>query len=347
MTPSIADRMHALVDAAKVRAGVLNPASPFVHPDTARILADKQKILDSMAALAAIKHAPGSTSHGSAIAKGLNSDDFKNALGDFGRSIAVRRFQAGLAHRQICRLETRPDFKPFLASTLGVDFQLDEQGESCENTVSFGLLSPSGIEAKIRTYATNIAITRQVVISDDIGVVARLFANAAAAAARREAMLVYGLLASNPTLSDGMPLIDPAFENAVSGSLDSENFSAAVGKLRAMHTTSGDPADLPTARLVVSGDLEIVARTLVESSGLSDSCVVVATAMLPAGRWYVMAHPDIAPVITLYHLQNSDAGGVLVSPTKGGLTDGRIVFGLRLDVGLAAVDRLGVVGGGV
>lgn len=324
-------RTHALL----IRAGVVTATDPSIHPEAPALAASSTKLLPEMGKLAAEKHP------GRAYASGFGLPDFGNALADVLREATFRQMANSMAHELLCKRLPVQNFLPtrFVRAEIDTGLALaDEAGEFLEG----GLADLGGLEARIRTYGRNILVSRQLLLSDDIGLIANAFANFGVSGARLEAKLVYGLLESNPALGDGELLFDAAHGNVVAAALDEPALGEAFGRLRSMLDPFGEKLNLDAAVLAVSANLEVAARRIAKEAGLVLD--IVASPWLANGRWYLLPSPEVAPVIGLLRLWNTKFP-VLVEPMRDTLTRDGSLFAVRADMGVVALGRTAVRGG--
>lgn len=339
------DRKDALIDALKLRAGIISKASLATHPSADRFSEENvlTALAETCAALALKRPFP---TPGAAFGAGIGTGDFKGILSDLARAATIQRLTAHARHRPLCSINDLLDFKPTSFPSADFDLTLNEPGELGDFGEEVSIISStgSGLTANIRSFGKNIAISRQTIRNDDVGLIVGLFSNVGAAAARHEAAMVYALIEGNPTLGDGESMFHTDHGNIEAAALDAASLGSAMGRLRNMLTPAGALADLDTAYLVVASGLELAALTLVNWAGAAIK--VVASPWLASGRWYLMADPAQSPVIGLLHLKGS-RGGVIVGPRKSDIVREGIDLGVRFDVGVVAKGRVGIVRGGL
>lgn len=343
----VKDRQEGLIDAILVRAGARKLNSPGLHPQASRILDDGENLLKGLALSyglqGGVKGGLGMTHPSSVLAMGLSSSDFRSALSKALKIVTNNRLTEHAGHRQICRTIELQDFKSREFPNVDTDLSLVEADNFELYPFDIAVSSSNGLSARIRTFGRNVRISRMTIINDDVALVSGVFANAGASASRLEADLVYSLIESNPTLGDSMPMFHADHGNIEASALDETSLGSAMGKLRNMQTPAGALANLPAAFLVVAPGLELAAKKLVHQCDLAIS--VIASAWLPAGRWYLTADPALAPCVGLLHLRNT-GGNVLVGPRQEDIADDGVGIGIRHDCGVVALGRVGIVKGG-
>ncbi|MHB1246707.1 MAG: phage major capsid protein [Sulfuriferula sp.] len=339
------DFVQAHRDAAMIRAGLLTASDPICHPDAGALAAGGAKLLSVLARFVADKE--GLTRSPSAAGRqpsaGFGLPDFSAALGDVLRSAAYARMAVSMQHQQIATRLNVLNFMPHQFPMARIESDLLPANELGEYEDA-GLADLPGLSAKLSTFGRNILISRQLLLTDDIGLIASAFANFGASAARREAWQVYALLESNPALADAELMFDPAHGNVLAAAFDESNLGIAMGMLRSLADPFGAVSNFDAAVLVVEGRLELLARRLVRDAGLG--LKVVASPWLAAGRWYLMPSPDVAPVIGLLRLTGAKFP-VMVDPAKinrGQTRDGTLI-GVRADLGVCPLSRTAIKGG--
>ena len=343
-----ADRRDVILNAISIRAGLTNLNSPVTHPHARQSILAGEPQLSRLVELCGEKFNAETGRSNPPHAAGFGTSDFKNALADLIRDVIVRRFTSLGAHRRFCKQTFLPNFMPSKFGTIDLDVQLEERPELGEFRSLLLIADTDGLNANVKTYGTNINVSRAVVLADDIELLAGVSANVGSAASRLESSAVYGLIESNPTLGDGQPMFHNSFSNIEAFALDATHLGSAIGRLRTNPTPTGLAAELDAAFLIVSAEQELAAAKLVHEAGMDNKIAVIASASLPAGRWYVMAAPEQSPVIRLLQLAGSRSGfaiGPAGSKDKAFVTDGTPI-GIRFDFGAVPVGRVGIVKGG-
>ena len=126
----------------------------------------------------------------------------------------------------------------------------------------------------LETFGRYFEITRQAIINDDLDAFTRLPAAFGQAAKRKEADLVYALLASNPTMADAVALFpfeprEPCEHPA--GSLALATLGAARAAMRKQTGPGGiGYLNVAPVHLIVPASLETLAEELIASTSRSD-----------------------------------------------------------------------------
>ncbi|MDP1682210.1 MAG: hypothetical protein Q8L39_10615 [Burkholderiales bacterium] len=337
------DFIQARRDALMIRAGLLTAADPIVHPEAGALAAGGGNLIAEMAKfcadVATQTRSPGAAGRGPSA--GFSRSDFGSALADVLRTAAFVRMAANMQHEQLCTRLDVTSFVPRMFPMVAIDSSLalvNELGEFVESV----LASSGGLSAQLKTYGRDVLVSRQVLLTDDISLVAGAFANFGGAAARREARLVYGLIESNPALADGELMFAAGHGNVLAAALDESNLGVAMGMLRSLPDPFGEKSNFDAAVLTVEGRLEAAARRIVKDAGLD--LEVVASPWLAVGRWYLQPSPDIAPVIGLLRLAGSKYPA-RIEPKSDDLSRDGSLFGVRADTGVVGLGRTAIRGG--
>ena len=333
-----ADILAAAPDAVAMALGehVANP-HPLAH-DLAHAP------LSSLAAACAAKaQRPGSM----VKASWHTSSDFGAALAAGVAEVINRRFRAQAEHRRFCGELAVRNFKPVelpeidLSDELPVVGELDEFGQTYIGEPAQVRVGEVVRDLRIVAFGRLLNISRQMVINDDIGIVADMVAQMGGAIARTEAKLLYQELEINPVLADGDRVFIDGF-NKLSGALNETNLATGVAMMRKFKTRAGNDADLAAAHLVVAAELELLARKLVHECNLPIE--VTATGRLPAQRWYLFSDPEQHAACAVLKLAGQK-NAVLVEPIKHFAIEG-VAIRPRADLGAVIKGRMGSIRGG-
>ncbi|MBW8457709.1 MAG: hypothetical protein K0M58_04590 [Thiobacillus sp.] len=337
------DLIESIRDAAALRAGVITPKA--AHPDAHVLAASDSNLLQQLALACVPDEVRSAINPAGVFGRGMGSNDFKNALSSILRSATLGKLNNQARHRAFCDVRPLKSFAAHDFPRADMDMALLELAENDEASQA-AIVDGAGVSARIRTYARNVAISRAAIVSDDVGLLVAVAANAGANAGRLEAGLCYDLLESNPTLGDGELLFHADHGNVVAAALDETNLFAAMAALRDQPTAANVKADLDSKFLVCASGLEGLARKLLYTAGLSE-ITVIAAAGLPAGRWLLFSDPVQSPVIALLHLEGSSGLSIGPAKRKDDVDIDGVLLGVRHDVGVAIVGRVGCVRGGV
>jgi len=275
------------------------------------------------------------------MARGMASQDFGQVLANAAQVFAANRYRNSAPHLSFCEpIEVR-DYRPVDFADASIAPALDPIGENAEVTrarVSFGGTG----HGQLTRYAKILNFSERVVRNDQSDLVKTSLAGLGAAAGRREGAAVYALLEANEALADGSPVFHAGYGNIV-GALDATTLAAAMAALRqGMTGYSGDIADLEARFLIVAADLELSAKKLVHDSGID--LVVIASANLVTGRWYLLPDPQIQPVVGVLRLRGSTVP-ILLEPMPRPIQESGFCIKAGADIGAGILTRHAVRGG--
>jgi len=253
-----------------------------------------------------------------------------------------------------CRQVLATDFKSMHRVQLGEAPQLLEVGESGE--FKRGTLGESKESYKVKTYGRVVAITRQVLINDDLDAFTRIPAMYGNSIAQLESDVVWGIITANPAMADGNALFHTTHKNlaGTGAALD----VASVGAARAaMALQTGldkkTVLNIRPAFLIVPAALELKAEQLVAQNLVpADSAKVVPQSMrtlspiseprldaASATSWYLAASPNQIDTIEYAYLEGQQ--GAYIETRNGFDVDG-VEIKCRLDFGAKAIDWRGL-----
>ncbi|WRH63815.1 MAG: peptidase U37 [Fuscovulum sp.] len=253
-----------------------------------------------------------------------------------------------------CRQVLATDFKSMHRVQLGEAPQLLEVGESGE--FKRGTLGESKESYRVKTYGRVVAITRQVLINDDLDAFTRIPAMYGNSIAQLESDVVWGIITSNPAMADGNALFHTTHKNlaATGAALD----VASVGAARAaMALQTGldkkTVLNIRPAFLIVPAALELKAEQLVAQNLVpADSTKVVPQSIrtlspiseprldaASATSWYLAASPNQIDTIEYAYLEGQQ--GAYIETRNGFDVDG-VEIKCRLDFGAKAIDWRGL-----
>jgi len=253
-----------------------------------------------------------------------------------------------------CRQVLATDFKSMHRVQLGEAPQLLEVGESGE--FKRGTLGESKESYKVKTYGRVVAITRQVLINDDLDAFTRIPAMYGNSIAQLESDVVWGIITANPAMADGNALFHTTHKNlaATGAALDVTSVGAARAAM-ALQTGLDKKTVLnirPTF-LIVPATLELKAEQLVAQNLVpADSAKVVPQSIrtlspiseprldaASATSWYLAASPNQIHTIEYAYLEGQQ--GAYIETRNGFDVDGVDIKG-RLDFGAKAIDWRGL-----
>lgn len=262
--------------------------------------------------------------------------------------------------QRFCATGTVSDFRSsnrYRTGSFGSLDAINELGEYINKTI------PDGEKASISvaTKGNIINLSRQTIINDDMGAFVGLSASLGRAAARSIEVDVYALLALNaglgPTMADSNTLFHANHANITTGAalsmaaLDVDRVAMASQK----DISGNDYLDLRPSVMVISAALGGSAKAINRSAYDPDTAnklqkpnivnglfgdIVDTPRLGSSTRRYLFADPSVAPVIEVAFLDGNQTPYLEV---KDGFTSDGVLYKVRLDYGIAAIDYRGAV----
>lgn len=198
------------------------------------------------------------------------------------------------------------DFKTNSDVTLGTSGRLSKLNESGEITEK--QLTESGESWKIESFANEFAITRQMIVNDDLGAFNGLLAEFGKMAKRTANGIVYDLLQAKGdyasyVMKDGIAIFNTATHKNLASSgaaLSASTLEAAITAMKRQTTAAGDALNILPRFLMVAPEQEITALSIINSlASTTDNknanvlnpfykaMTVVVDSELDAGAWYL------------------------------------------------------------
>lgn len=192
----------------------------------------------------------------------LGTGDFPALLGGVGQRVLRAAYDEAPSTYQLWarRASNLPDFRIRQAIGVGGDVELKKLNEHGEYT--YGNLSEDATGYRAFTFGRSLAITRQMIVNDDLDALTRTGTKFAAAARSLENRLVYGQILKNPDMSDGEPLFDAQHNNLLTGAASKFSLEALSSLRTLMRKQKGrdkETLNIAPAYLLVPSDLETLA----------------------------------------------------------------------------------------
>jgi len=253
-----------------------------------------------------------------------------------------------------CRQVLATDFKAMHRVQLGEAPQLLKVGESGE--FKRGTLGESKESYRIETYGRVVAITRQVLINDDLDAFTRIPAMYGNAIAQLESDVVWDIVTSNPAMADGTALFHANHKNLASSgaALGVDSVGAARAAMRKQTGLDKKTVlNIRPAFLIVPASLELKAEQLVaqnlvpaQSGNVVPQSIrtlsPIAEPRLDGASetaWYLAASPNQIDTIEYAYLEGQQ--GAYIETRNGFDVDG-VEIKCRLDFGAKAIDWRGL-----
>jgi hypothetical protein len=289
-----------------------------------------------------------------------STGDFPAILANVANKTLRQAYQSyPQTFKPFTRQVTAPDFKPINRVQLSdapVLQQLNEKGEYHRAN-----LTDSNISYQLATFGEIVALTRRVIINDDLSAFTRVPALLGVATARLESDKVWAVITANATAiftgdTTATALFAVAHSNYGASGDGLSVASLALGRqnFRLQTGPQGTILNLTPRYLIVPAALETTALQLVApmnlavtavTAGVPDwvrSMIVVVEPRLDANsttRWYLAADPVDIDTIEYCFLEGQE--GVYFETRQGFEVDG-IEMKARMDFAAAAIDYRGL-----
>lgn len=257
-------------------------------------------------------------------------------------------------YQKLGRKATAADFKLMSRVQLGEAADLLKVAENGE--FKRGSIPEAKESYKIDTFGRIIAVSRQMIINDDLGAFTRIPAGMGLAAARFENRTVWDMITSNPVMGDGVACFHATHKNLVaSGTVISAD---SVGKMRAgMRKQTGVDGKTETpfeaTYIVVPVELETATEQFLSSTAYPQQPSQVVPASMKslqpisdprldkasAIAWYLFANPAQYETFEYAYLEGQE--GVYTEQEIGFDVDG-VQIKARLDFGCKIIDWRGM-----
>lgn len=298
----------------------------------------------------------------------MSSSDFPVILGNvINTSLRAGYDQAPQTFRPLVREVSAADFKAINRAQLGEGPAFDKINESGE--YKRGSLVEAKESYGIATFGKVIAITRKVIVNDDMNAFGRIPQLLGQSAAQLESDLVWYQILANPVMGDGNTLFHASHKNLQTGA-GSAFAVAALGTGRAtmakqVGLDGKTVLNIRPQYVIVPVALETKAeqelKTLIYNSDSSKAATasmrsleIITEARLDNGisnpavgadvagsatAWYLAASPSQIDTVELAYLEGQR--GVYTETRNGFDVDGMEVKA-RLDVGAKTIDHRGL-----
>jgi hypothetical protein len=248
------------------------------------------------------------------------------------------------------RRATLSDFRPTTRVQVSNAPQLEKVLEGAE--FKYGTFGESKTQYALATYGKILAMSRQMLINDDLGAFTRVAQSFGARAAQLEGDLVYAILLSPPTMSDNKALFHADHGNLGTASvIDEAAMVAAYEAFAAQTDIDGTSIDvMPEFMIVPPGQRTMEARKLLTATTpnktddvntFANRLTVVEERRLMASPapWFLASSPALIDTVEYAYLDGQE--GVYTETRNGFEVDG-VEIKARLDFAAAAIDWRGL-----
>ena len=172
-------------------------------------------------------------------------------------------------------------------------------------------------QVQLKDHGIIMPFTRQMLINDDLGEIAKVTAQAGVAASRLENRLVYEQLKNNPTMGDGVALFHSSHGNlGTPDDIDDTSIGEAFKLMRKQQTVDKlDYLNLTPKYFICGPENEQKARKFLASitpTKTSDvnlftgSMELIVDAEITDKSFYFAADPNLIDTVILYHLEGEE-----------------------------------------
>ncbi|QJP14335.1 peptidase [Starkeya sp. ORNL1] len=278
-----------------------------------------------------------------------STSDFPLLLADAANKSLLANYQAAApTYRQWAARRSFNDFRDHSFLRIGDFPEFKETPES--GGIKYGTISENREMVRAKELNTGIAVGRRALINDDLSALADFSSMIAIRAASDENARVYGILSTNPALSDGITLFHANHGNkAASGtSIDVTSISVAVSALRKQKSLDGLALNLVPRFLVVGPDTELRGRQVLAAITAAKSGDVnpwagtmelVIDGNITGTYWYIMADPATAPSIVYGYVSGAEGPQIR---TEIDFDTRAVKVAAGLDFGCGAIDFRGL-----
>lgn len=281
-----------------------------------------------------------------------STSDFGNLLSNVANKSMLKGYEeAAETFQQWTARGTLPDFKAASRVDLNTFPTLQKVAEGAE--YKYATIGDRGEQIQLATYGRLFSITRQAVINDDLDAMTKIPRLMGRAAIRTVGDLVYAILTSNPTMSDGVALFHADHKNLLTGA--GINTSSVEAMRVAMATQKDGNAVLAlrlayllvpvamegTANVVRNSEFEVgttaATRANTVPNMVRNTFEVISDARLDAASasvWYGAGSASLTDTIEVSYLDGNDQP--TLEEQSGWTVDG-IEMKVRLDAGVKAL----------
>jgi hypothetical protein len=285
------------------------------------------------------------------------TSDFPNILANVTNKTLRQAYEAApRTFVPFCRQVSAVDFKPInrvQLSDVPTLPKVNEKGEFHRTA-----LSDSKETYSLATFGEIVAITRKVIINDDLQALTRVPAGLGQAAAQLESDTVWAVITGNPNMADGNPLFHANHKNLNgTNALALTALATARAAFRVQKAPKGTILNLQPRYLIVPAALEQTADQLIYPINLAATAVtgvvptwiqsltkivegrLDAVASVGVTNWFMSVDPSQIDTLEYCYLEGQQ--GVYIETRQGFEVDG-VEIKARLDFAAGAIDYRGL-----
>lgn len=261
------DFRRAAIDSIMLRTGIEVKKPHAAAGDVSSSVHDLARICLSRAGKSSSRIFGGEARGLDLIKRAMTTSDFPNILSGALHATIRRGYEEEPAtHRAWVRVVPVPDFRDQERPILGSAPSLDVVLEHAEYT--HGYLTDDKTSYRVEKFGKIVALSWEVLVNDNLSAFLRLQPVLGQAARRKEADLVYAILAANPVMQDGVALFHTATHGNMTSSaaFDATQLSAGRTLLRKQTALGGGYLALAPRYLIVPVEKETAAETLLANA---------------------------------------------------------------------------------
>ncbi|QNN25127.1 hypothetical protein HED60_23560 [Planctomycetales bacterium ZRK34] len=270
------------------------------------------------------------------------------------------------AWRNIAKIASVNDFKEHTRYRMTGSFQFQQVGPDGE--LKHGQLGEQTFRQKADTHGIMFALTRQMIINDDMGAFTDIPRQIGMGAAEAIADAVWGLWLSNPVQSDGKAFFHADHKNYLAGAdtaLTVDGLTDAEVTFGKQVKPNGKPLGIRASKLLVPTALKVPAEMLMKSVNLNETTTankgkpntnphvgkfdVVSSVYLSNPSftgasdkaWYLLADPNRLPAVEVAFLNGVDRP--TVEKTDADFDRLGVMFRGYIDFGVKEQDHRGAL----
>lgn len=268
------------------------------------------------------------------------------------RVLAARYAIQNPTYRAISARRNFRDFRPHDQVRVGDFPSLQPVGEGGE--IKFGTFGDSKETVAVAPYAIQFALSRRMLIDDNIGAIDQVLSGQGDSVAMFENVTFYAMKAANagggPTLREGNAAVFHANHSNLAQTpsvIDTVNLGKARAAMRKQKNASGNAINVSAKIILVGPDKETEAEMAVASvtptkaadyNPFSGKLQVVAEGLIAGNAWELYADPAVAPVFVWGMLDGYNAPRLRIENPFGVQGVG---ISLEHDFGCGAIDFRG------
>lgn len=266
--------------------------------------------------------------------------------GVINRVLAARYQLAAPTYREISARRNFHDFRPHDQVRVGDFPMLAPVGEG--GKIKFGTFGESKETVAVAPYAIQFAITRQMLVNDNLGGINEVIGSYGQSVAQFEENTFYAMKASNPKLSDGKAIFHADHGNVAqtAAAISDDAVSDGRAAMRKQKSLSGQLLNvmprilLTTADNETDGDKLIAQVTPTKSSDVNVFSQKLRNVTAPASgtSWELYADPSVLPCFVWGMLDGYEAPRLRIENPFGVSGVG---VSLEHDFGCGPVDSRG------